>query len=283
MCIICLKVAGMDMPSDERISNMFSRNSDGAGFAVADGDCIRIRKGFMTLDEFKSAIAEEGDLVGKSVIMHFRITTHGGTSKECCHPFPLTDDLDLLQATDVRTNLAVAHNGVIPNMDTEKGVSDTMAYIRDILYPLSQLGSVMDDVNISQVIYSTLHSKMAVMNPNGRIVYWGDFESGDDGLLYSNSSYKQPAFTPRYSSYSYGSSWDSYSTPYAGWDDDDWEDYATLFTPTFDICEECPLNVDCSDPTFGEDCRCRNEEQAIRTCATELGMSVEELGYILDI
>ena len=281
MCIICLKVAGMEMPSAQYISNMFGRNDDGAGFAVADGDCVRIRKGFMTLDEFNDAIREEGDLTNKSVIMHFRITTHGGTSKECCHPFPLSDDLDELRALEIRAPFAVAHNGVIPNMDTSNGCSDTMAYIRDILYPLSKLGSVMDDENISQVMFATLNSKMAIMNPAGRIVYWGDFEVGDDGLLYSNTSFKYPAPTYKPSVWSY-SSYGSYSTPYAGWDDDDWDNYATLFAPTFDICPECPLYSDCCDPTFGEDCRCRNENEAIRTCAAELGMTVEELGFCLD-
>ena len=46
-----------------------------------DGKVV-IEKGFMKLDEFTAAldrVAQTVDLTATGVVMHFRITTHGGT------------------------------------------------------------------------------------------------------------------------------------------------------------------------------------------------------------
>ena len=192
------------MPSVDTIKTMWDANPDGAGFMVAHGKGVVIHKGFMKIDNFLTAIAGEGDLTDRSVVMHFRIATHGGTNPQCTHPFPLTDDMKKLRATKAVCKMGVAHNGIIPNMATGDKVSDTMAYIADILYPLSRLTDITKNEYAEGIIDATLHSKLCLLDETGEITTYGDFVE-DGGMYYSNASYKERwsnwSYSPRYGGY----------------------------------------------------------------------------------
>jgi hypothetical protein len=125
------------------------------------------------------------------IVLHFRITTHGGTAPGNTHPFPVTEKLPLLQMTKSKAPLAVAHNGIIGIKPSQKDISDTMEYIVSQLAPLYQLKKdfYRQDAG-KKLIYNFIKSKMAFLDGAGRIETVGDFTRGDDGLLYSNSSYK---------------------------------------------------------------------------------------------
>lgn len=83
MCIIASSAIGVNLPTNETIETMWFKNPDGAGFMFNKDGKVIIRKGFMTLPDFMTAIEElkkEIDVVNTSVIMHFRIGTHGGNT-----------------------------------------------------------------------------------------------------------------------------------------------------------------------------------------------------------
>jgi predicted glutamine amidotransferase len=209
MCIIAIKPAGISMPATTTIENMWHNNSDGAGFMYAKAGTVHIEKGFMTLKTFKAALKrleKSIDITGTPMVLHFRITTHGGTSPGNCHPFPVTEKLPLLQMTKSKAPLAVAHNGMIDITPSKKDISDTMEYILSQLAPLYQLRKdFYKQPAGKKLIYNAIKSKMAFLDGTGRIETVGDFVTDENGMLYSNTSYKA-------------------RTVYYNWDI--WEDYS---------------------------------------------------------
>lgn len=207
MCIIAIKKQGMDMPTTETIENMWYSNPDGAGIMWNEKGKVHIEKGFMTLESFEKRLEEINPekLKDKAVVMHFRITTHGGTCKENCHPFPVTGNRNVLGKPIMNTDLGMAHNGIISAVTPRKGISDTMEY------DLSQL-SIMKKIDPAfymkddwlELIENAIESKMAFLDPKGNIRTVGIFEEAD-GILYSNNSYK--SYRKRWSSGVDNDSW----------------------------------------------------------------------------
>lgn len=194
MCIIAIKPAGVKTPATKTIENCWYNNPDGAGFMYAAGGTVHIQKGYMTLKSFKKAInklKKTIDTTNTPIILHCRITTHGGTSAGNCHPFPVTEKLPLLQMTKCKTPLAVAHNGMIDIKPSRKDISDTMEYILSQLAPLYQLKrDFYRQPAGKKLIYNFTKSKMAFLDGAGRIETVGDFITDENGMLYSNTSYK---------------------------------------------------------------------------------------------
>jgi len=192
MCIIAAKPAGVAMPKYEYISNMFQNNKDGAGLMYAANGKVHIEKGFMDEFSFASRLAElakEHDIEKLPIAMHFRITTHGGTKPENCHPFPITDSMGMLKKLRCRTNIGVAHNGIIDVSPRSKDISDTMEYIAGRLAPLKRaMPNFYKNKDILQMIYHGITSKMVIMDRNGDMSFIGDFRE-EDGVKYSNTSY----------------------------------------------------------------------------------------------
>jgi len=211
MCIIAIKPAGIKMPATSTIENMWHNNSDGAGFMYVKGGNVHIRKGFMTLAALKSAIKKlekEVDVVNTPIVLHFRITTHGGTSPGNTHPFPVTEKVPLLQMTKSKAPLAVAHNGIINIKPSQKDISDTMEYIISQLAPLYQLKKdFYRQPAGKKLIYNFIKSKMVFLDGAGRIETVGDFITDKDGLLYSNNSYKAMTIYHNWDLWDYGIEW----------------------------------------------------------------------------
>lgn len=239
MCIICTKPIGYAMPSDDTIMTMMDNNPDGAGFAVADGKSVEIYKGYFTVFELLDALHDMGDLTERAVVFHTRIGTSGGITSETCHPFPVTSNIEIMQSTHVSCSLAYAHNGVFSEMPTAKGISDSMAYNRDILAPLYALAgdSIVDDENVDSVINSTIDdSRIVLINYAGDIVLYGQWVE-DGGLSYSNSSYK-----------SYNYDLYGYRLPHANHNED----------IPFHACARCSMFYDC----LGHGPYCQDEFEA---------------------
>lgn len=223
MCVIVAKPSGIKMPTEDQITDMWYTNPDGAGFMYEKNGTVFIRKGFMHLQDFLDAIDQLGkknDLQELPLVMHFRITTHGGTKPENCHPFPITDSVGVLTKLDSKTKLGVAHNGIIP-ITPRKDISDTMEYILTQLAPLHRaVPKFYANKDLIKMVYNAVHSKLAFLTDKGEIFTVGDFQERD-GILYSNLNHEWSQ--PR--SFKYSSTY-----PYA-WDRDtyDWEN-----SPTFD-------------------------------------------------
>ena len=191
MCIIASKAAGVEMPRAEYIRNMFKNNDDGAGLMYAANGKVYIEKGYMKLEDFQEKLDELNERFGLKnlpLVMHFRITTHGGTKPENCHPFPITESEGMLKKLKCSTDVGIAHNGII-NVVPRKGISDTMEYVLSQLAPLKKaVPRFYENKHLLQMIYNAIGSKMVVMNGNGQLVYIGDFRE-EDGVKYSNYTY----------------------------------------------------------------------------------------------
>lgn len=220
MCIICAKPAKTAFPDAETIRTMWHRNPDGAGIMYARDGKVCIEKGFMKLSDFEAhldKLRKETALDKTAVVMHFRITTHGGTKPANTHPFPVTDSITRLQATRTCSTVGVAHNGIIPSVTPRNGISDTMEYIATQLAPLSRaLPDWYHNSDAITLVRNAIDSKLAVLTGEGEIITVGDFET-DKGIMYSNGGYKSYGSRyAKYSLYDWGFDWEeSAFTSYA--------------------------------------------------------------------
>lgn len=240
MCIIVIKPENTPMPDTETLRICFENNRDGAGFMFATGKTVQLRKGFMEWDAFERAIRALGDMTERTVVMHFRIATHGKVQPSCCHPFPVSSDMEKLEATGCSDTLCAAHNGIIQNMETTDRVSDTMAYISSILAPLRRaVPSLVYNEDALEVVERTLGSKMVLLDASGQFATIGSFiEQG--GVLYSNNSFARSTYSFR----SYASAWDDYDSVYGASAD-------TPQLPGFgelpsEVCDACPMYGECA-------------------------------------
>lgn len=203
MCIIAAKPKNTEMPSRELIENMWYRNSNGAGLMYVKNGSVVIEKGYMKLNELErrlDALEMEIDTKATPVVLHFRITTHGGTKPENCHPFPVSDSVGMLSKLKVTTKLGIAHNGII-DITPRKGISDTMEYIISQLHPLwKAMPKFYTNKWAMKMVANAIDSKMAFLTKDSEIYTIGEFNE-KDGILYSNKSYEG---FKHYNDYMYG-------------------------------------------------------------------------------
>jgi predicted glutamine amidotransferase len=218
MCIICYK------PFDKvlawnTVEIMAHNNDDGFGYMFLKGGYVNGEKGFMTPAVLqKSLVAnnlidDDGNVgVGKAVILHFRVATHGGIKPTMCHPFPLSPKPELLESLSWKHRFGLAHNGIISGYGT-KGYaitpteSDTMAFCRLILADGILQGLLTHKPFLDLLQMATKTNKFAILqafpkNEGGFVHLIGDFIKGLDDNIYSNSTYEKKLH--RYTTY-YGS------------------------------------------------------------------------------
>lgn len=193
MCIIAIKPSGAKLPSDDTIRRMFTVNPHGAGFMFPYHGRVEIRKGFMTLDSFTQALHNVYDRLGKDapIVMHFRITTHGGTCPENTHPFPLSKDIADMKRTSCNAKIGIAHNGIINIKTRDASVVDTQEYIASVMYPIYRRNhKFYKTQRILNGIRDTINgSRMAILTGDGKIFRIGTWVQDGD-LWYSNSGFK---------------------------------------------------------------------------------------------
>lgn len=190
MCIIIAKEKGLELPTNQTLQSCFISNPDGAGIMYNEGGKVVIEKGFMEWEKFSKRIEKlRPTLKEKGVVLHFRIATEGGISKQNCHPFPITPYEKILEKLHLERDLAVAHNGMIDIRTRNKKLSDTMEYILTFLSPMYSLDKkfyLSKEVQYSIENYTK--SKFAFLDGEGNITTLGkDWVS--DEALFSNSSY----------------------------------------------------------------------------------------------
>lgn len=180
MCVAIYKPAGIETPSLDTLKQCWDANPDGAGFALrTEGEySIGIHKGYMTWKQFVMAYGKYhlSDFTG-DLLLHFRIATHGGISPGLTHPFSLTKDVKLLKHTNVRTNYALIHNGILP-IESQEG-SDTMEFCRR-LAPFYQ--NIPSAFNLIEGMAG--NNKIAVMTRD-KVHLFGEWERLN-GVYFSN-------------------------------------------------------------------------------------------------
>lgn len=217
MCIAIAKPMGVDVPTDDILTNCFNNNPDGAGFAFNHNNEVVIRKGYMKLKDFLDAFHkcdEKFNFKNRGVLIHTRITTHGGTTPQMCHPFPINSDEGALKKVEYVSPYAVIHNGIISLTSSEamkkKDMSDTAVFVQKYLTNIAKNKNWFNNKANIELIEDLIDSKMAILNGKGNIIMTSGFTK-DNGIFYSNSSYKENRRT--------------FSKYYGGWDWYDDYDY----------------------------------------------------------
>jgi len=230
MCVIAIKKSGLELPDDESLRNCFENNDDGAGIMYTKNNKVVIEKGLMkvetffkTLDKIKRLV----DVKETPMIFHFRIGTQGGNTPQNTHPFPISDDEDMLKKLKLITDIGVVHNGIISLTSTYKKdvkMSDTMLFIKDYLTLISEDKNFYKKKHNLELIEKLIDSKMAFLSNTGEIVTLGKFIEDTNGILYSNASYLKTYYSYVYG---YGGKYDSYDKY---WNEDGYERYTSPST-----------------------------------------------------
>lgn len=260
MCIIVTKPAGEEFPTWETLEACWDNNPDGAGYMYnSDDGRVHWVKGFMTWLSFKKALRNLKNRINQNttVVMHFRIQTHGGVIPECTHPFPMSDNLDDLKKLEGFTELGLAHNGIINGRATDNGKSDTMDYIQNFLfdvYQVSGLDNMIHNPHVANIIDNTIgYSRFCLINGQGEYSLVGDWIE-DNGIYYSNRNYTPYQYKGWYGHGKYqtttsykGSEESRYYSPtytkrgiekvsetYAGWTEEEWQAYIDDYEAEYD-------------------------------------------------
>ncbi len=235
MCVAIYKPKNANTPSLETLKQCWEANPDGAGFAIrhiTEKNCIEIRKGFMSWGDFEKAYHDfKLDTYNDDMLLHFRIATSGGVCAGNTHPFPVTPKVQHLKHTDLYTNTALIHNGVLPLTPDNKQLSDTMGLCQ-LLSGVT--GNLKNAIKLVEPLIGT--NKLALMLPD-TVVLAGQWEQ-IGGVYFSNLNWQYRA----------------------GWFND-WQDdgYAMLATKSElkklkrGICPICGLKTVSNDP-FGWYC-----------------------------
>lgn len=238
MCIIVYKPANEKFPSWNTLKNCFNNNPDGAGFMFADEFGVHIYKGFMDWASFKSALKPHKNKGFKyPFVVHFRITTHGGTSQEMTQPFPLTSDEQTLRRLHSNCKVGVAHNGIISMTSHAKKMSDTALFIKDYLTLLIKDPKWYIEQRISLMIDEMIGSKMCILSSDGHVELIGKGWEEHDHIYYSNSTYQKSYYTKMATQYTFDDEWY----------DDKWFDYKGKWWDN---------SVDCHYYETGDDTKC---------------------------
>lgn len=250
MCVAIYKPKNVKTPSIETLKKCWETNPHGAGFAMLTNKGklpIEIKKGFMTWKAFKEAYHKnnlasfEGEL-----FLHFRITTHGGTSPENTHPFCISSSIKTLRHTMLKTNYALVHNGILPIEPSKKTISDTM----ELCKRLANGGYYKDIATLFNLVDGMLgENKIAIMTAD-KVHLFGNWKD-HEGSKYSNMYWNQPpAIGYSYlgkSSYNlYG---ERYSDVYGTTDYNDDGEFTDEFIKASVLDGICPYcgNVVCKD------------------------------------
>ena len=225
MCIIAYKPENKSMIDYDTLKTMFEHNSDGAGFMFTKNNKVHIQKGYMTFKAFYKALKKyKSEWYDQPFVLHFRISTQAGVNQACCHPFPLSDDMAQLKKLHNDTDMGIAHNGIISLTSSYSKTathSDTMEFITDYLSLIIKDKNYYKHKNTVELIKRLAESKLAILDNKGHCELIGNFVK-DNGIYYSNESYK-----PRtYLTVNNGNGYKSYTrTYYDTWDDYDYTDY----------------------------------------------------------
>lgn len=210
MCLIIVKQTGIDLPKEEYLRLGAKRNSDGLGLAYlkAGEQSVTLKKDFKDIDELvgyvKTNITKEDTL-----IVHFRLATHGLRDEGNRHPFPISKNKDLLRKTSLSCKYAMAHNGVLNQYsridDTE--LSDTQQFVLEVLSETA-VKENLDKPGIKKLVSEFLGGdRLAIMNNKGKLWLFGTFVE-EDGCKFSNTLFK-PYKAPNYAGfYQRNNHWD---------------------------------------------------------------------------
>ena len=176
MCIVAIKPAGVQKPTQEQFDAMCTANSSGFGFMTWSKEKgLQVRK-TMNKEQYIRWVNKIPD--EQPVVYHMRIPTHGSVQAKNCHPF-----------MDATKHWAFAHNGVL-SISNEGDMTDSETFFKRVAMPFIYAGMLPNSKPFDKMINAIIgSSKFAFMNDKGEIFKYGNFIKEGD-LFFSNDSYK---------------------------------------------------------------------------------------------
>lgn len=178
MCIAILKPKG-EIIKKATLKTCFENNDDGAGYMFVKNGALQFVKGFFTFKNFWNSYVKNVVKNGNPIsAIHFRITTHGKTNAENCHPFKIDNSLGFI------------HNGVISFVKPDKKKSDTSMFNEHILKRLPS--NFIRNGAICDLIEESIgSSKLVFLNDRGEyLISNEELGKWQDNVWYSNDSYQ---------------------------------------------------------------------------------------------
>lgn len=212
MCILIAKAAAVRKMTAEEIKNSAQANPDGFGMAYVVGDGkIHVHKTF-NVDEIIKLNDELPEWA--SIIYHFRIATHGSVNLANCHPF-----------LDEERGVVFGHNGIL-HIKNFGDMTDSETAFRYLLAPNIQEQNIMQNAELDIAVDAIIDSsKFAIMNTKGEVKTYGQFID-EDGLLFSNTTYKSYVSKFGYGGYNW-EDWGDWGC-YDGWGKDPYNEPSEL-------------------------------------------------------
>lgn len=202
MCVAIYKPAGTEIPRED-LEACFEQNDDGAGFAIVcqgkkkPEPFIHVSKGFFKFKDFwKAWNGLPSPTKNYDALIHFRISTHGGISRDNCHPF-------LIETP--KWQYAVVHNGVFHDMTkfATNNKSDTRLFVERVLTPLAtKYEGWFENDAVADYIDNTIgYNKLVVLRSDGKARIfneksgdWIDYDKKNDTVMpvwFSNTYWKR--------------------------------------------------------------------------------------------
>ena len=181
MCIAILKTKDKILDKDT-LETCSKNNPDGCGFAYRNNEGKIIIKKFMNFESFWKEYSKVQE--HHTMLIHFRIATHGKVELANCHPFKLNN------------HMALIHNGIISGYGSKtENLSDTRDFIEKVIGNISY--KMWKNPSFIKLVGSSIGYSKFVILDNNENYYIVNEEKGiwDDGVWYSNSSYKPKTTT----------------------------------------------------------------------------------------
>ena len=181
MCVILYKPNNVAMPTKDILKTCYDNNPDGAGYMYSNDNNVVIKKGFMTFNAFYKSLKSTKKLWNNTpFVIHFRISTQGGVNKQLTHPFPLSANMSDLKKLNNKSNIGIAHNGIIDLTSNyyKKDInhSDTMEFITDYLSLIIDNINYYKNSKTLKLIERLADSKLAILDRCGHCELIGNFE-----------------------------------------------------------------------------------------------------------
>lgn len=200
MCIISVCPKGT-LKNSEEVKNFikkgFDNNKDGSGFMYKrNGEHkITVSKGYFDFNELYFNINNLNLGIDDELVIHHRRSTHGHISKQNCHPYVITNNVEESLKIEVTTiKPCLAHNGVFRNIkdliDLNKDLSDTYAFATKVMSNKHIMGLFKDDKQMFKLLLSEIlyNSKIAVLHPKRDLELLGNFLN-QNGYYHSNNGF----------------------------------------------------------------------------------------------
>lgn len=185
MCIL-IYAPGKTLIPRKHLENSCKANPDGFGWAIVTPDQILVQRTMDATEAIDSFLEWRNEHPELPALFHARITTHGTTTVDNCHPFYVGEDKRTL----------LAHNGILMHVPTDDHRSDTRTFAEDWL-PVLGTKMLDDPDSVNDLERFIGWSKMVVLSIDPRLDRWAyilneHYGDWDGGVWYSNSSYEDP-------------------------------------------------------------------------------------------